>query len=102
MKIRNKFIKTNLTGIKPFEGETIMDKINRAKKQGEPIRDVADVMYTARTAGVLWGHDIRTDKWRDAAAAKTTIDVNKLEQRQKHINKALGLNDDGTPIQAPS
>lgn len=73
-----------------------MSKIARAKRQGEMISDTAEIIYTPRSAGVIFGHDIRDDKWTIRAAAKNTIDVDKLEQRQKIMYKAQGLNEDGT------
>lgn len=87
---------TKLNGVSPMSGETIQDKVRRAKRQDEPIRDVAEIIYTARSAGVVFGHDIRSDKWAVRAASKNTIDVNKLEERQIAMYTALGLNPDGT------
>lgn len=81
--------KTGLRGITPREGELIITKISRAKRQGELIKDAAEIIYTPRKAGVIIGHDIRADKWIIRAAAKTTLDVDKLEQRQKLINPEI-------------
>ena len=49
---------TKLTGTEPREGELLITKIQRAKKQGELIKDVAEIIYTPRNAGVIIGHDI--------------------------------------------
>ena len=92
----NKFIDTNLRGRVPTKGETIMSKIARAKRQGEMISDTAEIVYTPRSAGVIFGHDVKDDKWAIRAAAKTTIDVDKLDQRKKIMFKAQGLNEDGS------
>lgn len=92
-----KYVDTNLTGRTPVKGETIMDKIARAKRHGEMIKDTAEIVYTPRSAGVVFGHDIRDDKWAVRAAAKTTIDVDKLDVRKKIMFKAQGLNEDGSP-----
>ena len=75
----------------------MITKIQRAKKQGELIKDVAEIIYTPRNAGVIIGHDITADKWLIRAAAKTTIDVDKLEKRQELINKKT---EDTTPTDA--
>ena len=53
---------TKLTGIEPREGELLITKIQRAKKQGELIKDVAEIIYTPRSAGVIIGHDVTMDK----------------------------------------
>lgn len=86
MKDLTKIKRTSLIGIEPRAGELIITKISRAKRQGELIRDAAEIIYTPRKAGVLPGHDITTDKWRFMAIAKQTIDVDKLEQRIKLMN----------------
>ena len=88
---------TRLVGIEPREGELLITKIQRAKKQGELIKDVAEIIYTPRNAGVIIGHDITADKWLIRAAAKTTIDVDKLEKRLELINKKT---EDTTPTDA--
>ena len=53
---------------------------------GEIIRDAAEIIYTPRKAGVIIGHDIRTDKWELRAMSKMTLDVDKLNHREKLIN----------------
>ena len=59
---------TKLVGIEPREGELLITKIQRAKKHGELIKDVAEIIYTPRKAGVIIGHDITMDKWLIRAA----------------------------------
>ena len=59
---------TKLIGIEPREGELLITKIQRAKKHGELIKDVAEIIYTPRKAGVILGHDITMDKWLIRAA----------------------------------
>lgn len=89
--------KTKVRGNEPIEGETMIDKIRRAKHAGEPITDVAEIIYTPRSAGVLNDHDIRTDKWVIRAMAKSTIDVEKFKERINLINnerKSKGLTTD--------
>ena len=88
---------TRLVGIEPREGELLITKIQRAKKQGELIKDVAEIIYTPRNAGVILGHDITADKWLIRAAAKTTLDVDKLEKRQELIKPKT---EDTTPTDA--
>ena len=75
----------------------MITKIQRAKKQGELIKDVAEIIYTPRKAGVILGHDITEDKWLIRAAAKNTIDVDKLEKRQELITPTT---DNTTPPDA--
>lgn len=77
-------------GIEPKSGELLITKITRAKRQGELIKDVAEIIYTPRKAGVILGHDIRQDKWIQKALAKTTIDVDKLEKRLKLMEPETG------------
>ena len=36
---------TKLTGTEPREGELLITKIQRAKRQGELIKDVAEIIY---------------------------------------------------------
>ena len=84
-------------GTEPREGELLITKIQRAKKQGELIKDVAEIIYTPRSAGVIIGHDITADKWLIRAAAKTTIDVDKLDKRQELITPKK---DNTTPTDA--
>ena len=81
MKTFKEVKQTTLKGISPREGELIITKIQRAKKHGELIRDAAEIIYTPRKAGVIIGHDITADKWLMRAAAKNTIDIDKLEKR---------------------
>ena len=88
---------TKLIGTEPREGELLITKIQRAKKQGELIKDVAEIIYTPRSAGVIIGHDITADKWLIRAAAKNTIDVDKLEKRQELIKPKT---EDTTPTDA--
>ena len=73
-------------------GELLITKIARAKKNGEIIKDAAEIIYTPRKAGVIIGHDIRMDKWELRAVSKMTLDVDKLNQREKLINPEV--NDD--------
>lgn len=96
---------TKVRGNEPKEGETMIDKIRRAKKVGEPISDVAEIIYTPRSAGVIYDHDIRSDKWVIRAMAKSNIDVEKLKERVDLINtarkeKGLDTNIDGTSNQS--
>ena len=88
---------TRLVGIEPREGELLITKIQRAKKQGELIKDVAEIIYTPRSAGVIIGHDVTMDKWLIRAAAKNTIDVDKLDKRKELITPKT---DDATPTDA--
>ena len=78
--------RTVLTGLAPTDGELLITKIARAKKNGEVIKDAAEIIYTPRKAGVIIGHDIRMDKWDLRAMSKMTLDVDKLNQREKLIN----------------
>lgn len=78
--------RTALRGGEPTTGELLITKIARAKQQGELIKDAAEIIYTPRKAGVVIGHDITQDKWLLRAAAKTTLDVDKLEAREKLLN----------------
>ena len=89
MKKMNK-IRTVLTGLAPTDGELLITKIARAKKNGEIIRDAAEIIYTPRKAGVIIGHDIRMDKWDLRAVSKMTLDVDKLSHREKLINPETG------------
>ena len=91
MKNMNKN-RTVLTGLAPTDGELLITKIARAKKNGEIIRDAAEIIYTPRTAGIIIGHDIRMDKWEIRAVSKMTLDVDKLNHREKLINSEV--NDD--------
>lgn len=88
---------TKLTGTEPREGELLITKIQRAKRHGELIKDVAEIIYTPRSAGVIIGHDITEDKWLIRAAAKTTIDVDKLDKRQELIKPKI---EEGSPDDA--
>lgn len=88
---------TKLVGIEPREGELLITKIQRVKRQGELIKDVAEIIYTPRSAGVVIGHDITADKWLIRAASKTTIDVDKLEKRQELLKPKT---EDTTPTDA--
>ena len=88
---------TKLIGTEPREGELLITKIARAKKQGELIKDVAEIIYTPRKAGVILGHDITEDKWLIRAAAKNTIDVDKLDKRKELITPKT---EDTTPTDA--
>ena len=85
MKNMNKN-RTVLTGLAPTDGELLITKIARAKKNGEVIRDAAEIIYTPRKAGVIIGHDIRMDKWELRAVSKMTLDTDKLDHREKLIN----------------
>ena len=78
--------RTSLTGISPTDGELLITKIARAKKNGEIIKDAAEIIYTPRKAGVIIGHDIRMDKWEMRAMSKMTLDTDKLDHREKLIN----------------
>lgn len=91
--------RTILTGIQPTSGETIEQKVARAKRSGELIRDTAEIIYTPRSAGVIYNHDPRSDKWEIRGNAKNTLDVDKLSERLKVMNKAMGLNEDGSVIE---
>ena len=82
--------RTVLTGLAPTDGELLITKIARAKKNGEIIRDAAEIIYTPRKAGVIIGHDIRTDKWELRAMSKMTLDTDKLDHREKLINPDAG------------
>ena len=82
--------RTVLTGLDPTDGELLVTKIARAKKNGEIIKDAAEIIYTPRKAGVIIGHDIRTDKWELRAVSKMTLDVDKLNHREKLINPDTG------------
>ena len=82
--------RTVLTGLAPTDGELLITKIARAKKNGEIIRDAAEIIYTPRKAGVIIGHDIRTDKWELRAMSKMTLDTDKLNHREKLINPDTG------------
>ena len=82
--------RTILTGLAPTDGELLITKIARAKKNGEVIRDAAEIIYTPRKAGVITGHDIRADKWDLRAMSKMTLDVDKLNHREKLINPDTG------------
>ena len=82
--------RTILTGLAPTDGELLITKIARAKKNGEVIRDAAEIIYTPRKAGVIIGHDIRMDKWDLRAVSKMTLDTDKLDQRNKLINPDKG------------
>ena len=84
--------RTVLTGLAPTDGELLITKIARAKKNGEVIRDAAEIIYTPRKAGVIIGHDIRMDKWELRAVSKMTLDIDKLDHREKLINPEV--NDD--------
>ena len=84
--------RTILTGLAPTDGELLITKIARAKKNGEIIRDAAEIIYTPRKAGVIIGHDIRMDKWELRAVSKMTLDTDKLDHREKLINPEV--NDD--------
>ena len=88
---------TRLVGIEPREGELLITKIQRAKKHGELIKDVAEIIYTPRSAGVIIGHDVTMDKWLIRAAAKNTIDVDKLDKRKELITPKT---EDTTPTDA--
>ena len=78
--------RTILTGLAPTDGELLITKIARAKKNGEIIKDAAEIIYTPRKAGVIIGHDIHMDKWEIRAMSKMTLDIDKLNQREKLIN----------------
>ena len=78
--------RTVLTGLAPTDGELLITKIARAKKNGEIIKDAAEIIYTPRKAGVIVGHDIRMDKWELRAVSKMTLDTDKLDHREKLIN----------------
>ena len=82
--------RTVLTGLAPTDGELLITKIARAKKNGEIIRDAAEIIYTPRKAGVIIGHDIRMDKWELRAISKMTLDTDKLDHREKLINPDTG------------
>lgn len=73
---------SKLTGIVPYIGETIEEKMRRIMNNREPITDGAPIIYTERQEGVNPLYDIRTDKW-DAVLEATT------EIHNKHINKRL-------------
>ena len=89
MKIMSKN-RTVLTGLAPTDGELLITKIARAKKNGEIIKDAAEIIYTPRKAGVIIGHDIHMDKWEIRAVSKMTLDIDKLNHREKLINPETG------------
>ena len=82
--------RTVLTGLAPTDGELLITKIARAKKNGEIIKDAAEIIYTPRKAGVIIGHDIHMDKWEIRALSKMTLDIDKLNHREKLVSPDTG------------
>lgn len=56
-------ITNKMNSIKPYEGESIEEKVARITENNEPITDGAPIVYTKRSDGIKPEFDIRTDKW---------------------------------------
>ena len=76
---------TKLTGIEPREGELLITKIQRAKKHGELIKDVAEIIYTPRKAGVITGHDMYHGLMKKFSSTKCVLMRHVLFQNRQTI-----------------
>lgn len=82
---RNKIKESTLTGIQPYEGITIEERIRKLLNSGEPITDGAPIIYTDRASGVQPQYDIRTDRFEIAIDAMDKVQKQKIAEREARI-----------------
>lgn len=83
MKRRITTTTTTMTGVEPYECETLTEKLRRMTEQKEPIKAEVEIVYTEKKDGVLPGYDIRTDRFEVAREA-----IEKM-QRAADVSKTL-------------
>lgn len=84
--MKTKIILPNNNGIESvetFEGETIEEKVERIVTNKEPISDVAPMIYTEKSAGVLPAYNIRTDRFDIAIDATSKMEAARQAKRDR-------------------
>lgn len=87
-KIENR---TSLQVYNTLEGETIEMKIERITNNGEPIEDIAPVIYQPRSEGVRPEYDIRTDRFEIAIDAMGAVEKSMITRRKEYLEKSTGV-----------
>lgn len=82
-------ITSQFTGTESYEGETIEALIRRAMRNGEPIQEGPDRMYTLREDGVVNSTNIRADKFENLIemTEKTTEIYRERRTKGQEIKK---------------
>lgn len=89
---KNKMGTTSIKVNDSVEGELIQTKIARIMNNGEPIDEVADLVFTERGEGVRPELDPRTDKWDvalDAMDSASKTHLTKRKERLKQMQEKL-------------
>lgn len=67
--------------------KSIEEEISQATTSNQPIENVAPLIYTERSEGVLPEYDIRTDRWELAQKAMDKVAGSYRAKRQERIEK---------------
>lgn len=79
------------------DGESIEVKVRRILTNKEPITDGAPLIYTEKSAGVMAGYNIRTDRWELATDAMDKIHKSNIAKTDsipdKKETKVIDINE---------
>lgn len=80
-----KVVKSNLSGVKSYNAESIERKVERILSNKEPIKDGAPIIYTERKDGVLPSCNIRTDRFEVAVDAMDKVTASHIAKREAKV-----------------
>lgn len=88
--------RTNVEINNSVEGETIEQEITRLINEGAPIENDKMPIYTKPSEGVVYGTDIRGDKWDKAIDIneKMNADIDRLRALKQLHKKVKGTEED--------
>lgn len=78
-----KYGRSQIVQIKEDKGITIEERIERMLNNNEPVKDIADTIFTERKDGVLPEYNPRTDRWDIAIEATDKITTDNLARRKE-------------------